>query len=81
MDPNANIARQRELVREIQKLDAIAQQDGLTPETADDTMVAACELAELVQALDGWLCRGGFRPSGWDALARSQARMGGVRGD
>ena len=73
MDPNENIRRQRELVREI-----------LSDEPFRDSTEAgelAIELAELVQELDRWLCKGGFRPSGWDALARSQARMGGVRGD
>lgn len=28
--------------------------------------IAGLELAEHVQALDGWLTRGGFRPADWD---------------
>lgn len=56
MDPNANLARMRELadrlVRNGDKRTAIARHDGL-------------ELAEHVQAMDEWLVKGGFLPQAW----------------
>jgi hypothetical protein len=62
MDPNATLARIRELCREI-------------PLDAPDE---AAELAELVGSLDEWITRGGYLPAVWQvgrpaALAQAQA--------
>jgi hypothetical protein len=57
MDPDANITRQLELSAQLLT-------DELTAWEADD---AAIELAELVQALNGWLHRGGALPAAWEA--------------
>jgi hypothetical protein len=54
MDPNANLEAQRRIVARIIDLDA----------TAIDP-VDAVALADLVQALDEWLTRGGFLPAEW----------------
>jgi hypothetical protein len=54
MDPEANLAEQRRLA------DAILQG---TPTAADGRR--AVRLAELVEALDGWLSSGGFLPAAW----------------
>lgn len=52
MDPNANLEELRGLYRTI--LD-----------NGQDTFDDATRLAELVEALDGWLSKGGFLPSEW----------------
>lgn len=59
MDPNANLARQRELIAEIR-----AQK-----ESGDyiDATHRAAELAELVEALDTELFKGGTLPAEWQA--------------
>jgi len=61
MDPNANIERQRRIVAEIHACE----------DRGHKTQWCACraaigELADLVQALDGWLCSGGFLPRTWE---------------
>ncbi len=61
MDPNANLEEQRRLAAEI--LGMTVEQQGET-ETAD-LIYRANRLAELVEALDGWLKRGGFLPKRW----------------
>ena len=53
MDPDSNLIETRALVREI--LAARFESE------------RANRLAELVDALDGWLARGGFLPSPWAA--------------
>lgn len=60
MDPNANLAEQRELAAKL--LD-----DSLPPkyEELSDVADDARRLAELVQALDEWLSDRGFRPAAW----------------
>ncbi len=57
MDPDANLKRQRELAQAI----IVADEKGRASEVED----MAVELAELVQALDGWLTGGGFVPTDW----------------
>lgn len=54
MDPDANLAEQRRLAKELS-------------EAASDewTRGRAGRLAELVQALDEWICKGGFLPKDW----------------
>lgn len=54
MDPNANLAEQRRLLRRFR------QRNRLTAGEAN-------RLAELVDALDEWLSQGGFMPDAWQA--------------
>lgn len=53
MDPNANLAEQRRLIA-----DMLGANDEI--DTGD-----ALRLAELAQALDEWISRGGFLPKEW----------------
>jgi hypothetical protein len=62
MDPNANLKRQRELSAFLLSDKA---DDLLDQEPALNLMAAATELAELVEALDGWLSNKGFLPGRW----------------
>lgn len=54
MDPNATLERLRELVAE----NAAAETDAHKADLAD-------AFAELVEALDNWICCGGFIPLAW----------------
>lgn len=59
MDPNSNLDEQKRLAARI-----VAAFDKPEPSDhfdEDDVL----RLAELVQALDGWLAGGGFLPSDW----------------
>lgn len=51
MDPTANLAEQRRIVAAV--LSGTSHHDDLT------------RLAELVEALDEWITRGGFLPTQW----------------
>lgn len=51
MDPNANLAEQREILKR--------RAEG------DDTTEDLERLADLALALDQWLCAGGFLPTEW----------------
>lgn len=55
MDPNANLAEQKRIARRLLALDR-----PLVEIAAD-----ASRLAELVEALDEWITKGGFLPSAW----------------
>lgn len=55
MDPNANLKEQREIAHEL-------LHRALTPNEAKRK---AERLAELVEALDGWIAGGGFLPADW----------------
>jgi DNA-directed RNA polymerase specialized sigma subunit len=59
MDPNENLKRQRELVKEIQEENA--------KQYEDQEILASCavELAELVEAMDEWISKRGFLPNDW----------------
>jgi len=59
MDPESNLAEQKRLIQRILDTDDV---------DADD----ARRLAELSDALDGWMCGGGFLPRAW-AAKRSSA--------
>lgn len=59
MDPNANIAEQVKLAREM-----VTDNDGESIDTGD-----AVRLAELVIALDEWRSKGGFEPAAAPASA------------
>lgn len=69
MDPNANMAEQRSLAAEItQKIDELEDEhafEQLSAQERYDFLCDAGRLAELVQALDGWITSGGFLPRGW----------------
>lgn len=53
MDPNCNLEEQREIAARILKNEGSAA-------TSD-----VLRLAELVQALDEWITKGGFLPQAW----------------
>lgn len=59
MDPNANLEEQRRLVAWL-----TSAADCLDVDDAEFE-AKAMRLAELVEALDIWLCRGAFAPSAW----------------
>lgn len=54
MDPNANLAEQRRIIAKILAEPGFLAKVGLCN-----------DLAELAQALDGWISAGGFLPDAW----------------
>jgi hypothetical protein len=68
MDPNANLAEQRELIANIIDAWDDADDDGNIP-NPDDVIHDAIRLAELAEALDGWIAGGGFLPTAWGVRA------------
>jgi len=52
MDPNNNLQEQRRIAKAILA-------------NPDEQTYGAVRLAELVEALDEWISRGGFRPTSW----------------
>jgi hypothetical protein len=62
MDPNATLKRIRETSARIVE---ITDSENIDADTSDELLGLASELAELTQALDGWLSRGGFFPREW----------------
>lgn len=60
MDPNANLAEQRRLVARI-----IAATDDIDRISETEIAHDADRLAALVDALDEWICKGGFLPHAW----------------
>lgn len=56
MDPNANLQEQLDIAAAI--LESVDAEEGID---VDD----AARLAELVEALHGWISGGGFLPSAW----------------
>jgi hypothetical protein len=66
MDPDANLEEQRSLAAEAMKIqDACSDNGDYTPEQQERHAEIACRLAELVQALDEWIMKGGFLPKEW----------------
>jgi len=65
MDPTTNLREQREVRQAIlDRADAFTQGDSIEDYNQgmeDD----ACRLAELSEALDCWLVKGGFLPADW----------------
>jgi len=68
MDPNANLAEQRHLIRSINAMNDRSTDDGQLQAQDRTQYEADCNrLAELAQALDGWITRGGCLPIAWIA--------------
>ncbi len=79
MDPDENLRKQREAAAEIIELidDADAENGGDLDADAEDRILSLAEdLAEHVQALDGWLKSFGFLPKDW---TRRHAKSNGFR--
>lgn len=60
MDPDANLKEQLELAEEILMMGEVGEEEEL--QELEDK---ANRLAELVQALDGWINSRGFLPKRW----------------
>jgi hypothetical protein len=60
MDPDANLREQLKLAKWMQSI-----VNGKQSYTKTEFEVNAVRLAELVQALDGWISKGGFLPTTW----------------
>jgi hypothetical protein len=58
MDPNASLSRIRALVREHAAAESNEHKAGI-----------ADELVDLIDSLDQWLSRGGFKPKPWSCYA------------
>lgn len=58
MDPDANLAEQRKLAADL--VDDYVDENETFRDKAE-------RLAELVQALDGWITKGGFLPAAWQS--------------
>jgi len=56
MDPNESLKKARMAVRQWRT----AKFDSKTE------LASGMELADAFEALDGWLCKGGFQPKDWD---------------
>lgn len=65
MDPDANLVEQRELAAKL------VEADETSPGFAED----ARRLAELVEALDEWISRGGFLPARWNPNSTRDPRL------
>jgi len=66
MDPDANLAEQRRIVCAIQTIGDSCDDAGVyTDDQADALADHAARLAELVEALDEWIVRGGYLPEPW----------------
>jgi hypothetical protein len=63
MDPDENLKIQRDLSEEL--TETLMDDDGKP--VSKDTEDKVWKLAESVQALDGWLMKGGFAPQEWSA--------------
>lgn len=66
MDPNSNIAEQLRIVHSIHQINDRCNPDG----SLSNVQVAALashadRLADLVEALDDWIAKGGFLPERW----------------
>ena len=67
MDPTANLDEQRTIAADILAVWDGCNADGtLTADQAEHIGNQAQRLADLVEALDEWICRDGFKPRQWD---------------
>ena len=73
MDPDANLREQLELVEKINAArDSAAEDTGdLSPDIEQAVIDHAFRLAELVEALNGWMTRGVRAPVAWGIPTRS----------
>lgn len=75
MDPNATLAELLELTREAAELLELWEPDEaparsiVAPEDVERLAALALDVREHVDALDGWLSRGGFLPERWSREA------------
>ena len=68
MDPTANLREQIQIARDIQTTwDHCGEDGNLSLEQMDHVADQANRLAELAEALDGWITKGGFLPDQWRA--------------
>jgi hypothetical protein len=66
MDPDANLKEQLELAARSQKIWDECSEDGcFTEEQEIELSQLAFRLSELVEALDGWITKGGHYPKRW----------------
>lgn len=73
MDPDANLREQREIVARINARNDRKTDDGyLQANDTADQLDDGERLAELVDALDGWLTAGGAKPALWTGHAWPQ---------
>jgi hypothetical protein len=73
MDPNANLREQRELAKEILHIQDNCSAFGeFTYNQEQDLIQHAQRLAELVEALDGWIKKGGFLPDNWQVAQKGR---------
>ena len=70
MDPDANLREQRAIAVDVMAIwdNSDAETCGFTEEQQGELTEHAIRLAELVQALDQWISRGGFLPQPWQNL-------------
>lgn len=77
MDPDANLIEQRQTTRAITALvDACADDGTFTPAQLLELSHLAARLADLVEALDGWITGGGFLPARWERGQQHAKRVG-----
>jgi hypothetical protein len=76
MDPDSNIREQLAIAEEINNIrDGVDELTGrFTVAELDDLADKALRLAELVEALNTWICRGGPLPLGWVKGIKRTAR-------
>lgn len=69
MDPDTNLAEQLTIAAEINAIrDSIpAPEDAALVRQMERLSILSFRLAELVEALNTWICRGSFLPLGWGA--------------
>ena len=60
MDPNENLAKQRELQKWLNEYDEPFDRDD-----DEEYVEKLVDLAILVEAMDEWLSKGGFLPDAW----------------
>lgn len=65
MDPEANLKEQRTLAEDIIDILDDETNDEQDYDVLAEVAAQAMRLAELVQAMDQWMSRGGFMPSDW----------------
>lgn len=66
MDPDVTLRRLRELAGEIEAIADKPTEAGAAHAAAQSSLASlSAELAELFDALDDWILRGGFLPAAW----------------